>query len=426
MLTKITPEDTLPIIRLENVSKRFAFSEEQPNSFMELVISRLAKPQKAATNTTHEHSLWAVHDVSFAVWPGQSIGIIGRNGSGKSTLMKLIARILRPNEGRITVRGRVSALLELGAGFHPDLTGRENIYLNASVLGLQKADIERHFDSVVSFSELDSFIDMPVKHYSSGMYMRLGFSVAVHVSPNILIIDEILAVGDQKFQEKCISRIYDMQQSGVTIVLVSHSADMLRRLCSHLIWMESGRLMAAGPTEEVLQKYLEFLYDQEPRKAIEQTSSFERWGTGDMEITGVRLIDSTGQERTSFKTNELMIVEMAYQAHRPITEPEFGLAIFHQNGTHITGPNSRVGRLKTGIVTGSGVVRYHIERLPLLPGRYRLTAAIHDSRYLMAHDYHKEAYSFEVAPGGTQETHGLIELPAHWEWQPAHSTQSEA
>lgn len=418
MHTEIALEDTVPIIRLENVSKRFSFSEEQPGSFLESAISRLTKTKKARKSNPRERNLWAVYGVSFDVLPGQSIGIIGRNGSGKSTLMKLITRILRPNEGRITVRGRVSALLELGAGFHPDLTGRENIYLNASVLGLQRADIERHFDSVLAFSELEEFIDMPVKHYSSGMYMRLGFSVAVHVSPNILIIDEILAVGDQKFQEKCVSRIYEMQQSGVTIVLVSHNVDMMRRLCSHLVWMENGRLMAFGPTEAVLQKYLEFLYSQEPRKAIMQMSSFERWGTGDMEITSVRLIDSTGQERTSFKTNEPITVEIAYQAHKPVTEPEFGLAIFHQNGTHITGPNSRLGGLSTGILTGRGIVRYHIERLPLLPGHYRMTAAIHDSRYLMAYDYHKEAYSFEVATGGTRETHGLVELPAHWDWQP--------
>ncbi len=396
---------------------------------LETLIARLrgVRPRNSApTAAPGQHGLWAVQDVSFAVRPGESLGIVGRNGSGKSTLMKLITRILRPSEGRITVRGRVSALLELGAGFHPDLTGRENIYLNASVLGLQKADIERHFDSVVAFSELGSFIDMPVKHYSSGMYMRLGFSVAVHVSPNVLIIDEILAVGDQKFQEKCVARIDDMRRSGVTIVLVSHNLEMMRRLCTHLIWMENGRLMAYGPTEIVLQKYLEFLYAQEPRQARQQTSNFGRWGTGEIEITNVRLLDEQGVNRQNFRTNDPFIVEMDYLAHAPIADPEFGLSILHQSGVRLNGPNSRLARLQTGTVSGVGTVRYCVDRLPLLPGKYLLTAAIHHGRYGIAYDFHKDAYAFEVVPGGNTETDGLIEIPARWEWQPAQSAQSDS
>lgn len=411
-----------PVIRLEHVSKRFSFSEERPGSVLETLITRLRALRLRNTGmrpSSHgQRSLWAVQDVSFAVQPGESLGIVGRNGSGKSTLMKLITRILRPNEGRITVRGRVSALLELGAGFHPDLTGRENIYLNASVLGLQKADIEQHFDSVVAFSELSSFIDMPVKHYSSGMYMRLGFSVAVHVSPNILIVDEILAVGDQKFQEKCVARIDDMRRSGITVVLVSHNLEMMRRLCTHLVWMENGRLMAYGPTEMVLQRYLEFLYTQEPRQVGRQNGSFGRWGTGEIEITDVRLLDSEGGVRQSFRTNAPLTVEMDYLAHAPITDPEFGLSILHQSGVRLNGPNSRLAGMQTGTICGAGTVRYCIERLPLLPGNYLLTAAIHHGRYGIAYDFHKDAYGFEIVPGGNTEIDGFIEIPARWEWQP--------
>jgi ABC-type polysaccharide/polyol phosphate transport system ATPase subunit len=385
---------------------------------MESFIGRFSRSGKTKKAADHQRDLWAVRDVSFEVMPGESIGIIGRNGSGKSTMLKLITRIIRPTAGRITVRGQLSALLELGAGFHPDLTGRENIFLNASLLGLQEEEIKRHFDSVVSFSELEEFIDMPVKHYSSGMYMRLGFSVAIHVSPNILIVDEILAVGDQKFQEKCLARIQDMQEKGVSIILVSHNIETMRKMCTHLVWLENGRLMANGPTDVVAQQYLELLYEEKPSEAMQQTSDFVRWGTGDMEITGVRFLDQSGQERRTFKTNDQMVVEMAYRAHKPITEPEFGFAIFHRNGAHVNGPNSRLGGLETGVVSGDGLVRYHIERLPLLPGQYRLTAAIHDSVRGMAYDYHKEAYPLEVITGGTKESHGLVEMQAHWEWQP--------
>ncbi len=407
-----------PIVQLEHVSKRFDFAEERPGSILESLISRLTRTPKRSA-PAQAKDLWAVDDVSFAILPGQSMGIIGRNGSGKSTTMKMIARILRPSKGRITVRGRVSALLELGAGFHADLTGRENIYLNASVLGLQKHAIDSLFDAIVAFSELEKYIDVPVKHYSSGMYMRLGFSVAVHVYPDILIIDEILAVGDQAFQEKCVNRIYELRQQGITIVLVSHNLEMIRKLCTHLAWIENGRLQAVGTTEEVIQKYLEFLYDHEPQTARQHTAGFARRGTGDMEITAVRLLDAWGSEQQNFKTSDAMTVEMDYTAHRPISEPEFGLAVYSNSGVKLNGPNTRLAGIKTGTVTGSGTVRYRIEALPLLPGKYLLTTAIHDSRRALAYDYHENAYAFRVIPGGaTHETDGFIAFPAHWEWHP--------
>lgn len=243
---------TKPAIQLERISKRFSFTEEQPSTLLEQLID-LVRPRRKIQR--HRKKLWAVKDVTLDVMPGQALGIIGRNGSGKSTLLKLIARILRPTKGRIVVRGRVSALLELGAGFHADLTGRENVYLNAAILGLSREEIDTHFDSVVSFSELEEFIDMPVKHYSSGMYMRLGFSVAIHVNPDILIVDEVLTVGDQAFQAKCINHIHQTRESGATIVLVSHNAEMIADLCSHVAWLEQGQMRNYGPVNEVLPLY---------------------------------------------------------------------------------------------------------------------------------------------------------------------------
>ncbi|MBP6016258.1 MAG: ABC transporter ATP-binding protein [Candidatus Promineofilum sp.] len=366
------------------------------------------------------HDLWAVRGVSFDLLPGRSLGIIGRNGSGKSTLLKIIARIIQPTEGEIIVNGRISALLELGAGFHPDLTGRENIYLNASVLGFTKAETKLLFDDIVEFSELDEFINMPVKHYSSGMYMRLGFSVAIHVRPDILIIDEILAVGDQSFQIKCIDRIMEMKRAGTTIIFISHDLSNVVHLCSDIIWMEHGVMRMAGPAESVMAQYRDHLFNRTGRQMTSENESggFRRWGTKQIEITGVRLLNEQGEESTIYRTGDSLAVEMSYVAHEPIEEPEFGLALHRHDGVHVSGPNTQASGLKLGVVEGRGIVRYEIRRLALLPGRYNLTAAVHDSVEPIAYDYHEEAYSFRIVDSGTPQAEGLVLLDADWQWLP--------
>jgi ABC-type polysaccharide/polyol phosphate transport system ATPase subunit len=409
-----------PAVRFENVSKRFMMATERPQTILESVIA-LANGRQVRRRT--EQELWAVRDLSFELAQGESLGIIGRNGSGKSTTLKLITRILRPTTGRISVRGRVSALLELGAGFHPDLTGRENIYLNGSVLGLSKAEVDKHFDSIVAFSELDDFIDVPVKHYSSGMYVRLGFSIAIHVEPDILILDEILAVGDQRFQTKCVEQIFKLKRQGATIVLVSHNLDMVRNLCSQLLWIEHGELRGAGPVQTVAGQYMADAYDAYDQ-GREQTrtngqDSFKRWGTREIEIDNVRFLDGDGRQKETFRHGDPLTIEIAYTAHKPIEDPEFGLAIYRQDGIHINGPNTQSGGLDTGILHGPGLIRYHIDELPLLPARYHVTTAIHDSRLPVAYDHHEQAYSFRVVSGDTQELHGLLTIPARWEWAPA-------
>lgn len=405
-----------PVISLQNVQKAFRLQENQPTTLLEQLI-QLVRPSRFGRRS--HRNLSAIAGLTLEVMPGETLGILGRNGSGKSTLLKLISRILRPDQGRIEVYGRVSALLELGVGFHPDLTGRENIYLNAALLGLSREEIDAHFDSVVAFSELGEFIDVPVKYYSSGMYMRLGFSVASHVDPDVLIVDEILAVGDQTFQEKCIQRIYHLKHSGVTIILVSHNVDMVRRLCTRVAWMEQGQLRADGPPAEVLQQYLEFMYDAEPGAyGVRPADGFERWGAGDIEISGVRLLNARGEEQERFQTGDSLTIEMSYHAHRPVMEPEFGLAIYRQDGIHVNGPNNRLAGLKMGTVSGTGTVSYTVEQLFLLPARYEVTVAIHDSYRSHAYDYHKRAYAFQIVPGGTAEIHGLVALPGSWRWQP--------
>jgi energy-coupling factor transporter ATP-binding protein EcfA2 len=284
---------------------------------------------------------------------------------------------------------------------------------------MEQEETEALFDEIVAFSELGEFIDMPVKHYSSGMYMRLGFSVAIHVRPDILIIDEILAVGDQTFQAKCMDRIMEMKRAGVTILFISHDLDSVIHLCSHVVWLDHGLVRMVGPTDYVLAGYRDHLFQRvgDQLTAENDLGLFRRWGTRQIEITGVRLLDEDHQETTIRRTGDELTVEMDYMAHEPIADPEFGLALHSQDGIHLTGPNNRVGGLPLGMVEGSGTVRYTIHRLPLLPGRYRLTAAVHDSRNPIAYDYHQEAYSFRVVEGTVAETEGVIALDATWEWQ---------
>lgn len=412
-----------PAIQLQDVGKRFAFTPDRPQSVLESLISVTSRRRAGKS-----HDLWAVRHVSFNVMPGECVGIVGRNGSGKSTLLKIIARILQPTEGQIAIRGRVSALLELGAGFHPDLTGRENIYLNASVLGLDEAEINRHFDSIVAFSELGEFIDMPVKHYSSGMYMRLGFSVAIHIHPDILIVDEILAVGDQSFQSKCIDRIMEMKRNGVTILIISHDLDTVRTLASRLVWMENGEMRQEGPTDEVAEQYLAqtFQHVANQTRARNASGEFIRWGSRQIELTAVRMLNRSGAETTMIPSGAPFTVELAYTAHEPIEEPEFGLAIHRQDGVHINGPNSIIGGLRLGVVAGSGIVRYEVPALTLVPGTYLLTAAIHDSREPIAYDFHEKAYSFHVVEGESKERDGLVVMPAQWSWENAPNSPQTA
>lgn len=403
-----------PVIRFQNVSKRFDFTAQKPQTILETITSTFSRAPKPQIM----RDLWALQDVSFSVMPGQCVGLIGRNGSGKSTALKLVARILRPAAGEVMVKGRVSALLELGAGFHTDLTGRENVFLNASVLGLSEEEIARKFDEIVAFAELEEFIDMPVKHYSSGMYMRLGFSVAIHVSPDVLLVDEILSVGDQAFKARCIDRIYDLKRQGTTILIVSHNLDTMRKLCTHLIWLEHGKIRSMGLAEEIAEQYNEFMTSREDRQFLAQNSTEVRRGSREVEITAVRFLDEAGVEQGVFVTGRPLTIELAYMAHEPIPEPEFGLAIYRQDGTHVNGPNTRIAGLQMGIVHGAGIIRYEIERLPLLPARYLVTAAVHDSRYKRVYDYHKMSYSFRVEMGKGGEVQGLIEMPASWRWQP--------
>jgi ABC-type polysaccharide/polyol phosphate transport system ATPase subunit len=402
-----------PVVSFEGVSKRFEFTSDKPVTIVESIVGSFSR-----SRNERRQSLWAVRDVSLAAVKGECLGLIGRNGSGKSTILKLATGIIRPTAGQVTVKGRLSALLELGAGFHPDLTGSENIFLNASILGMEKEEIAASYDTIVEYSELGEYIYMPVKHYSSGMYMRLGFSVATHVNADVLVVDEVLAVGDQAFQDKCIDRIYEMKRMDTTIIIVSHDLETVRSLCSHVLWIDNGTVRQSGPADAVIDQYLENTYfesDGQPRLHPTVDGDSSRWGTREIEITDVRFLDATGNARNTFHTGEDMTIEIAYMANEAVDRPEFALAIFRQDGVKVNAPNSRLSAPRMGLARGAGVVHYSIECLPLLPAIYQISAVVRDEQRSQALDHHEKAYSFRVVQGDSAEVDGLVQIPANWE-----------
>jgi len=401
-------------VRFANVSKRFILRHERPHSFQEMVFGLLDPRRRGSSE-----ELWALQDVSFNVESGETVGLIGPNGSGKSTALKLIARILEPTAGSIETKGKVSALLELGAGFHPDLTGEENIHLNGSILGLGRREIERKLDQIVAFAGLEDFIDTPVKHFSAGMYVRLGFAIAVHLEPEILLIDEVLAVGDMTFQIKCWDRIVELQQEGTTIVLVSHDLDAVQKLCSQVIWLDHGWVRAQGAAGEIASQYcsavlagLEAGHSQFRRGIADEG---RRWGTGEAEILGVEFLGGKGDPRRTLRTGETMVARIRYRAYKRLDRPTFGVAIYRSDGVHINGPNTRLSGYDLDHIEGQGFIDYKVDALPLLSGIYQFSAAIYDYESIHPYDHHHRLYTFVVQPGGTIEHEGLLQIPCQWE-----------
>jgi len=397
-------------IRFDRVSKCFILRRERPRSFQELALNLLH-------GRGNGEDFWALRDVDFTVEKGEMVGLIGPNGAGKSTVLKLISRIIEPTSGQIAVNGRLSALLELGAGFHPDLTGRENIYLNGSILGLSRAEMQRKFDSIVSFAEMERFVDVPLKRYSSGMAMRLGFAVAVHVEPDVLLVDEVLAVGDYSFQAKCIEKIGEMRRKGVTILFVSHDLDTVQQLCDRVIWLHDGRIVLEGNSNEIVEKYIQGTITDTHASltARLELKSGKRWGSYEAEITGVRFYNNQGIEQYTFETGQPFIARIYYEAHERINNPLIGVAIHRMDGTHINGPNTSSSDYPIEAIEGKGTVDYIIKSLPLLPGTYLFSAAIYDHTGMYPFDHHDRAYTFKVRGGSVKENLGIVYIPCRWE-----------
>lgn len=396
-------------LRLEAVSVRYHVPHEQYTTLKEHAIRWLQRRLRF-------DDFWALQNINLEARRGRVIGIIGRNGAGKSTLLKVIARVLRPTHGRVWIRGRVAPLLEFGAGFHPELSGRENVFLNGTLLGFSHAEMQSKFQRIVDFAEMWDFIDAPLRTYSSGMIARLGFAVATDVEPDILIVDEILAVGDMAFQIKSLERIQSFRAAGATILLVSHNLDTVRSMCDHVIWLDHGRLVAQGSAEEVVYQY----FTQDKSLGAKNLSGSggplpdQRWGSQRIEITSVRVLDEKGGAQTVFKTGDPLVLQMGFKAHEAIPAPIFGMAIHRQDGVHVTGPNTSNAGMTLPTLTGVGTVTFKIPCLSLLEGLYHISVAVvnHDDTEIF--DYHDRTYPFRVVNYDAVERHGLVTLQGEW------------
>ncbi len=392
---------TVPAITVDQVSKRFRLYQERNQTLKSALLRR--------RRATYEE-FWALQRVGFDVPEGTTLGLIGENGSGKSTLLKCMARILRPDDGHIDIRGKVSALLELGAGFHPELSGRENVYLNASILGLSRKEVDRKVDGIVDFAGLARFIDTPVKNYSSGMYVRLGFSVAVSVEPDVLLVDEVLAVGDEQFQARCRDKFAELKDNGTTIVVVSHALGTVRNLCDTAAWLQQGSLHDLGPAGTVIDRYTEEVRHAERAAGVPSSRS----GSGDARVERLELLDDRLQTTHSARTGDAVTFRMHYNVDKPIAEPVFGLAVHTADGVQVTAASSRdTARLRVHL-QGPGQVDLDVPKLMLLPGIYDVTAWISD---LAGHtyDFRHHAFRFIVDAGPADGSYeGIISLGGRW------------
>ncbi len=356
-----------------------------------------------------EEVLEALRGVSFDLEAGRTLGIVGRNGSGKSTLLKLMAGIGKPTSGTLRIDGRVSALIELGAGFHPEISGRDNVYINGMMLGLSKRDIARRFDEIVAFAELEQFIDAPVKTYSSGMYMRLGFAVAINVDPDVLLVDEVLAVGDESFTHKCLDKFAEMRRRRRTVVLVTHSLELVLRFCDEALWLDGGRVRAQGDPQRVIDAYLldvargeELALAGERPPAPAEAAAGDmsraaegRWGSREAEIVAVEMRRGDGAAGHVFESGEPVEFRMRVRAHQPLHDFVFGIGLFNVDGVCCYGTNTQVDGATPGELTGDAEVAFRVDSLSLVEGTYKLDVAVHRANGA-PYDYHRLLYTFRV------------------------------
>lgn len=367
----------------------------------------------------------ALDNVSFKVEKGTTFGVIGENGSGKSTLLKVITGITKPTSGSVRVDGKISALIELGAGFHPEISGRENVFINGIMLGLSKKEITEKFENIVRFAELEEFIDAPVKTYSSGMHMRLGFSIAINVNPDILLIDEVLAVGDASFVPKCLDRIDDFRRRKKTILFVSHDLSTVEKICDRVIWLKHGKIQTMGEPKRVVDAYIQDVAEKQEedferrQQEVEAEEKFEeerrenRWGKREIEIKKVRLKGLDGTEKHVYSPDEGMVIEMDVLAYSQIKDFAFGIGIYNPKGICCYGTNTQLEEFKAQSVEGEGQVVCQIEKLGLINGTYYLDVAIH-KKDGYPYDYHRNLYSFLIS--STKKDVGILRPKHSWKF----------
>jgi ABC-type polysaccharide/polyol phosphate transport system ATPase subunit len=388
-------------ILVEGVSRRFRVRTREARTLKELFVQR---------GKTEATDVWALRDVTLDVGAGEAVGLIGRNGSGKTTLLRLVAGIIKPTAGRVHAEGRIGSLLELGAGFHPDFSGRENVYLNGAIQGLRRAEIRERFDEIVAFAELEHAIDRPVRTYSSGMTMRLGFSIAAFLDADILLLDEVFAVGDEAFQRKCFGRVFQFKQKGGTIIFVSHDAAAVERLCERSVLLEAGRVAFEGPTREAVVRYRRILADD--LDPAERGVGLREWGSGEATIAAASLLGQEGAERLQFLSGEPFVLRVLVVARDGVPPPRLQLELRDDAGALVAG--EAVDLRELGWMAGQDerAVRFQISSLPLADGRFHLRLGLTDESGEHLYHWLDDALAFVVYPGG--EERGVVRFAGSW------------
>lgn len=410
----------MPAVALHEISKAFRIGATHGSlrDAAPALLRRLSRRPRREANET----LWALRDVSFEVERGQTLGVIGPNGAGKTTLLKILSGVTYPTGGSIHVDGRLSSLIELGAGFHPELTGRENVYLYGSILGIGRRRMAASFDRIVAFSELEKFIDTPIKRYSAGMFVRLGFAVAIHVEPDVLVVDEVLAVGDMAFQRKCLDKIEEIRARGTSVVLVSHNLRTVESLCGRALWLQGGRIRERGDVPSVVAAYTNAV-NQAMRDGVESHTTPSRRGSGEVRLASVRVVDRHGSEPDRFRLFDPIIVEMRYRTRRRVDSPSFDVAVYANSGARVCTATTRLSGYTLPSLDGEGMVRCIFDSPTFSPGGYTVTAAIFDPDDVTMLDqwHHAAAFCIDTEQIGNarwqlqQEEHGVVYLPVKWE-----------
>jgi ABC-type polysaccharide/polyol phosphate transport system ATPase subunit len=408
----------MKFITIDQVSKRYRISQLGAKSMRE-ELTRVGRRLLHHGDLHEKEEFYALRNVSLEVERGETVGFIGPNGSGKSTLLKLLARIIYPTHGKITVRGSVASLIEVGAGFHPELTGRENIFLYGSIMGMKRSEVRDKFDRIVDFAELERFIDTPVKRYSSGMYVRLGFAVAAHINPHILLVDEVLAVGDASFQSKCQRRIEELRRDGMTIAFVSHDMSAVERLCKRVIFLNRGNVEAEGDPQQVIRNYFDTLFskDCDGQRPLRIDENLNDRG---VEIVGVRFLDRNGVEVDALSTGEPLIAQLEFHADRSIEDPVFELFFYSiDDRLHCHFTTGCSGE-RIPFLQGRGVVEIECDELGLTPGTFRIDALIQRRGDNVSYDWKSHQSLLKVMPG--KKVHGMFYSPHRWRLLPASET----
>lgn len=413
-----------PAVSARGISKRYRMQHDRASSLKEALVRR--------NRSRGSDEFWALRDIDLDIQRGAFYGLIGHNGSGKSTLLKLLAGIHRPTAGDLVVDGRVSALLELGSGFHPELTGRENVYLNGAILGLSRKQMDSAVDEIIEFSGIGDFVDAPVKVLSSGMYVRLGFAVAVHVDPEILLIDEVIAVGDEEFQRRCLDHLSGLRRRGATIVLVSHALPLVEGLCDEVAWLDHGQMMQSGPSNDVCWAYTESVNSAEVNRLSDETEEVEadshepadtdrRRGSGEMRIVGIEYLDVEYNSRRVAASGDPFTIRLWYEASQRCVEPVFGLRFHSSNGVHVASSDSAAQDMASGTVEiGRGYVDFMFDRMILLPGEYLLSTEVLEEDKMRVVDVWERANVLRIQPGSSLESEGLVEIGGRWQPPAAH------